>query len=231
MKQLKLTLSIAYILFSKAINITLIFIQAILSFILHTITDLLGWTELGNKKTDSNTNYKSNSKQYHSKGGIYTKKRASIKEESKAKGNAFEVFIAKSFPKEFYTLKEWRSDKYVDGLYADSNMYPDLEIEYKNGSVTARFAIECKFRSNLINDAIELAKPRQLENYFKYASERCIPVFIAVGLGGNPSIPDEVFIIPLGEVRNNLIRYQELCQYRVNHENYLFYDYNLKEVR
>ena len=38
-------------------------------------------------------------------------------DENKAKGDAFERFVVKQFDKKYFTLQEWRSDKYVDGIY------------------------------------------------------------------------------------------------------------------
>ena len=69
-------------------------------------------------------------------------------EENKAKGDAFEKFVVKSFSREFFTLQEWRSDKYVDGIYAVSNHFPDLEVIFddKLKGVKDVFAIECKWR-------------------------------------------------------------------------------------
>lgn len=35
-------------------------------------------------------------------------------DENKAKGDAFEKFVVKNFDRKYFTLQEWRSDKYVD---------------------------------------------------------------------------------------------------------------------
>ncbi len=46
------------------------------------------------------------------------------------KGHAFEEFMAKKINQnKGYVLKEWRGDKYANGTYAESNLYPDLEFE------------------------------------------------------------------------------------------------------
>ena len=51
-------------------------------------------------------------------------------DENKAKGDAFEKFVVKNFDRKYFTLQEWRSDKYVDGIYAVSNHFPDLEVTF-----------------------------------------------------------------------------------------------------
>ncbi len=46
--------------------------------------------------------------------------------DSQKKGEEFEKFIVKKFNKEYFTLKEWTSDKYIDGIYAESTRNPDI---------------------------------------------------------------------------------------------------------
>ena len=54
----------------------------------------------------------------------------SPQDESYAKGLAFEEFVVKRFDPDFFTIKEWRGDKQVDGVYAESNTYPDLVVNF-----------------------------------------------------------------------------------------------------
>ena len=61
--------------------------------------------------------------------------------ENKQKGDDFEKFVVQRFDKKYFTLQEWRSDKYVDGVYAVSNHFPDLEINYKLGNIKDSFAV------------------------------------------------------------------------------------------
>ena len=81
----------------------------------------------------------------------------------------------------------------------ENNSYPDLLIE--EAETKRRIAIECKWR-NHINDASmkDLFLSEQLSTYQKFSEEKCLPVFIVLGIGGSPSDPNNVYIIPLEKV-------------------------------
>jgi hypothetical protein len=132
----------------------------------------------------------------------------------KKKGDDFENYIVTLFnPKaERFLLKEWRSDKIADnGIYALSSHNPDLEFQYIDGSKSYAFAVECKWRSKFQHKEIDWAKPYQIQNYLSYQEKNKIPVFIAIGVGGKPSQPEQLFVAPLNEI----------CMYPKLFESYL----------
>lgn len=137
-------------------------------------------------------------------------------DENKAKGDAFEKFVVKYFSRKYFTLQEWRSDKYVDGVYAVSNHFPDLEVifNFKEKGIKEAFAIECKWRKNYYNNGIEWAQNYQIKNYKEYAAKLNIPVFVVIGVGGEPEKPEELFIVPLQEMKSNTISKSELANYK-----------------
>ncbi len=142
----------------------------------------------------------------------------------KEKGDKFEKFIVKKFDKNYFTVKEWRSDKYIDGVYAESNMNPDLELEFHMKGFSTRFALECKYRSGLYNGYVELAKERQLHNYKQFETERKTSVYIALGLGGEPENPDELFLIPLKHLTSNKLSYDGLSRFKKEHTRQFYFD-------
>lgn len=155
-------------------------------------------------------------------------------DENKAKGDAFERFVVKRFTPKYFTLQEWRSDKYVDGVYAVSNHFPDLEVcfEYKTKGVRESFAIECKWRKNYYKNGIEWAQNYQIRNYKEYAEKLKIPVFVVIGVGGEPDKPQEVFIVPLSNLKDNVISQTELMKYRKEDAGgHFFWDYDRNELR
>jgi len=155
-------------------------------------------------------------------------------EENKAKGDAFERFVVKSFNKKYFTLQEWRSDKFVDGTYAVSNHFPDLEVifDLKSKGVREVFAVECKWRSSYYNEAIEWAKEYQLKNYQEYADKLKIPVFVVIGIGGEAEKPHELFIIPLRKMKSNTITRSELAQFKKDDSHpQFFWDYDKNELK
>ncbi len=154
--------------------------------------------------------------------------------ENKAKGDSFEKFVVKQFDKRYFTLNEWRSDKYVEGIYAVSNHFPDLEIEFnlKTKEVSDKFAIECKWRKNYYQGGIEWANDYQIDNYKKYAETLKIPVFVVIGVGGEPENPNELFIIPLGQVTSNILSKETLLKYKkISSDKGFFWDFENKELK
>lgn len=149
-------------------------------------------------------------------------------DDNKAKGDAFEKYVVQHFSRKYFRLQEWRSDKYVDGIYAVSNHFPDLEVvfDFKAKSIKQSFAIECKWRKNYYNNGIEWAKDYQVKNYQDYATKLNIPVFVVIGLGGTADKPQEVFIVPLAKMNSSTITKTELTIYKKeNPENEFFWDY------
>ncbi len=138
---------------------------------------------------------------------------ATTKETAEEKGREFTKLIISKFDKKYFKLKEWRSDKYENGVYPEANKYPDLEFEFTLRDTKSVFAIECKWRKNYYKNGVEWAKEYQLKNYNNFAKERNIPVFVAIGVGGTPENPDEVFIVPLGEIKDNFISQSDLKKY------------------
>lgn len=155
-------------------------------------------------------------------------------EDNKAKGDAFEKFVVKKFNPKYFTLQEWRSDKYVDGTYAVSNHFPDLEVnfELKSKGIHDVLAIECKWRKNYYKDGIEWAKNYQMTNYKEYAAKLNIPVYVMIGVGGEPNQPEELFIVPLKKMASNTISKAALAQYKKDDTHSgLFWDSETKMLR
>lgn len=129
------------------------------------------------------------------------------------KGHAFECYVVERFSKEYFNLLEWRSDKYHEGRYAESNKLPDLEYRFTTSYHDFPIAIECKWRAEFFKGRIEWAKSYQLSNYRRYERERGIPVYVIVGIGGQPNDPASVYIIPLPHIRSNVLTERDLQKY------------------
>lgn len=155
-------------------------------------------------------------------------------EDNFAKGEEFEKFVVKKFSPRYFRLQEWRSDKYVDGRYAESNHYPDLEVtfEMKSREVKERFAIECKWRKSFFKNRIEWAKGYQLSNYQHYAKDLNIPVWVVIGVGGVPSAPEEVYVMPLTTLTSPTVSKEELQEFRKSDlQKGFFWDYEANALR
>ena len=115
---------------------------------------------------------------------------------SEYKGRKFEEFVVSlCADKSRFRLLAWRGDKIVDGTYAAENLLPDLHIRHKldNGK-EVEYYIECKYRSVCPKEGIDLTA--QLKRYWFDAIKKGIELFIALGVGGTPSNPDNLYLIP-----------------------------------
>ena len=130
------------------------------------------------------------------------------------KGFQFEKFIVTRLVHEgIVKLMRWRGDKYIaeTHIYAEDIKYPDIEALYEPDNKT--FAVECKWRRSFFMGEITIGEPYKLNNYKEYQVKYNFPVFIAIGVGGLPSNPDRLFIVPLDVFESNTISLNELQAY------------------
>lgn len=124
--------------------------------------------------------------------------RAITMPEDVMKGREFEEFVLELLDVKSgkLLLKEWRGDKTMGDVFPKNNSYPDFlieEVETKHN-----VAIECKWRKFLNHSAMmDLFSPEQLTAYQEFSEERDLPVFIFLGIGGEPCEPEDIYIIPL----------------------------------
>jgi len=151
------------------------------------------------------------------------------------KGRQFEEWVVKRFNKGYFTLKEWRSDKYAEGIYPESSLHPDLEYEFRMREVREPFAVECKWRSRYDTGEkpyIVWAEDRQIENYRSFARERGIPVFVVIGIGGEPDDPAQVFVLNLDNLRFSKTTSEYLAKFsRQVKDSDFFFEYKTKVLR
>lgn len=92
------------------------------------------------------------------------------------------------------TLKEWRGDKSLPGIYPEGNSNPDLVLEYDENP----FAVECKWRSHLPKDIEkELLPPVRMDSFQQFSTDRHMPVYLLLGIGGLPNDPDNLYFTRL----------------------------------
>ena len=151
-------------------------------------------------------------------------------DQNKRNGDDFEKYIVKRFNNKYYRVKEWAGDKYVEGIYASTTPQPDLIIELKPSYTTALFAVECKWRSKLNGNFLCIATTEQLKRYTNFGKKNNMPVFMAIGLGGEGSDPEEVFIMPIHKINTPFVHIANLKRFRKKSE-YLFYDLKSMELR
>ena len=120
------------------------------------------------------------------------------------KGREFEDFILELFDlneTRTYSLLEWRGDKSLGEISPVSNAYPDFVLEYKEEKRKKKFAVECKWRASIPRRfTLPLFEPEQITRYQEYAAEKAQNVYIILGIGGEPSMPEELYLIPIDAI-------------------------------
>lgn len=131
---------------------------------------------------------------------------------NKEKGNAFEDYMIQLLGKEKgVQLVSRNSDYHKNGVSASENMEPDLKFKLNN----LRFSVECKWRKSFFNQEVSFAKNYQIRNYNKYQIVTNQKVFVAFGIGGNPSSPEKLFLLPLAKLTEEYISEHEIRDYEV----------------
>ena len=153
-------------------------------------------------------------------------------DESKEKGKDFEEYVVSRFSTKYFTLKEWRGDKYSNGIYAESNTYPDMEYTFTLREESYAFGVECKWRSKFNSQGkVKWSYKDQLARYRQFAQDRNMPVFIILGIGGVPAKPAEIYVVPLASIKETELSKNWLENYRHNLAKNMFFDVSTKTLR
>ena len=150
---------------------------------------------------------------------------------AKKSGDDFEKYVVQNFSKKYFTVKEWAGDKYVNGVYAETTQHPDLLMELSSHGVKHLLSVECKWRKEFHNDFIQFANEAQLKRYKKYEKDNGIPVFIALGVGGTPSKPAQLFVIPLRSLRKVHVHKDQLEDHQKDVDAEFYYDHETRNFR
>lgn len=128
---------------------------------------------------------------------IYNRVKALTMNDEVLKGREFEDYVVELFDlphNEKLTLKEWRGDKNLPGVYPEANSGPDLVFNYEGHP----FAIECKWRNHMPKTIEKELLPPDRQAFFQqYSKEHSLPIYLLLGIGGLPSAPDELRFVPL----------------------------------
>lgn len=157
-------------------------------------------------------------------------------DEAKAKGNCFEDYVANIFKdRSVFRVKNWyQGVTSSEGVYAESNLNPDFEIEqtlYDNFRV--KYWIECKYRSAFKNGELDI-DDWQIDRYKNSQRESHQKVLLAIGVGGSAASPSSFYLVPVDSIRGEKISPAFLSQFQLSdpHQNFAqrISDYFQKEV-
>jgi hypothetical protein len=122
------------------------------------------------------------------------------------KGTRFEQYIASLFPRdEFSIIDHTRDTSKLLNRPIESSSHPDFTFRHKKSG--KEFAIECKWRGRWWQPKNELESGiswniRHTFQYQKFEEKSKIPVFIAFGIGGVQSNPDELYFLDLAKIKH-----------------------------
>ena len=152
---------------------------------------------------------------------IYKRIKALTMNDEVLKGREFEDYVVNLFDlpnNKKLTLKEWRGDKSLPGVYPESNSAPDFVFEYAGKP----FAVECKWRSHLSKDIEkELLPPERMASFHHFSTERRMVVYLLLGIGGLPNDPDSLYFTRIDKefsiesLPNNIIPSKECLMEKI----------------
>lgn len=145
-------------------------------------------------------------------------------------GLDFEKFIVQKFDKKYFVIRNWAGDKFVEGRYADTTTQPDIQLSLKLRGDSYPFAVECKWRSEPKGEFIRFANNGQLDRYKAFAKKENYPVFIVLGIGGKPSSPAELYILPIQELNKPVLHKAGIWKYRKKVDSDFFFDQELQNL-
>ncbi len=124
-----------------------------------------------------------------------------ISEEPFMVGLRFEDHVSDLFSKKYFSIIEkTHSAETNQERYVESSMNPDFVFRYN--PTGEMFAVECKYRSRLNDEGLlNWSYPEQMKRYQQFSYNRKMPVFVVIGLGGDDTEPEEMFVIPLEEAK------------------------------
>lgn len=149
---------------------------------------------------------------------IYLRIKSLTMNDEVLKGREFEDYVIDLFDlpnNKKLTLKEWRGDKSLPGVYPENNSAPDFVFEYEGQP----FAVECKWRNHMLKDIEKDLLPADRLAYFQqFSADRHMPVYLLLGIGGLPNDPDLLLIAPLTQdltietLKNNSVQPDKLLE-------------------
>ena len=123
--------------------------------------------------------------------------------ESFKKGEAFQDYIRKHlFTKDKFDMLH-KTHAYAinkKDFAIEDSIEPDFKFRVKKTGKA--FWVEAKYRSTYYKgDMVDCCKPPQLTRYKEKEIDEKLPVYITLGLGGEPDSPDQVFLIPVEDIK------------------------------
>lgn len=131
---------------------------------------------------------------------------------AKEKGNAFEAYVADILKGSGIRIKQWNQGTITEtGAMGENALNPDFYVEQPYGNSSLTYWLECKWRKKISGKYS--FPPAQFERYKKTQHDSKRKVLIIFGIGGEPSNPGSVYIVPIDSIKDNSISQEALKQF------------------
>jgi hypothetical protein len=133
--------------------------------------------------------------------------------ENQLKQNAFHAYVTRLFNSLSFTTKKVAADADGSARGADDEFETVLEIEFSNRQTTAPavFGIQSLYREDTGN-SIRMLPPGYLP--IKAKLEARYNLYYVIGVGGPPTSPYELYLVPSKEIRSDAISKDDLKPFR-----------------
>ena len=130
------------------------------------------------------------------------------------KGDEFEHFVRKVlFPDGHYELLSKTHD-YITNKHDFVASSKEPDFKFKSRRTGEEFYVEAKYRQGFHEGMLEWCKPYQLKRYQEIDGK--IPVYIVLGIGGHPEMPDSVCLVPMKHIRFTRLYPSVLRKYSIS---------------
>lgn len=137
----------------------------------------------------------------------------------------FEKYVVGKFNPKYFRLDHWTGDKFVAKRFDRTPLDPDIQVTINTAEGRFPLAVECKWRNRQDGDYIWFAEDEELAGYQEFSKKTGKPTFIALGLDGKPSEPEEVYLIPVLAFKRGTQHHASLTHFRKpNPEQGFFFD-------
>ena len=132
---------------------------------------------------------------------------------SYVKGDEFERYIRVNlFPPANYALLHKNYD-YFTTQYFEIESSKEPDFRFKAQTSGTEFFVEAKYRSHFFRGKLEWCKTYQLRRY--QAINKDTAIFIVIGVGNNPLAPEQIFLIPMKEIKYTVLFQSFLRKYKI----------------
>ena len=137
--------------------------------------------------------------------------------------NSFTNLISKKFASKYFTVNKLDKNNQFAGA--------DLKVEYKLKGKTGVFYLKTKWVKQYNNKYVEF-KSNEIIKFKKYSQNNREEYFYIIGVGGDPSMPELLFAVPVEVINKNRIEIEKLSKYKKTKvESNFYFDLNKKMLK